>query len=562
MAAILFLGAVIPQIPARAQSFGGPGYMRALDLEQQEKFPAAAAAYRAVLAHDPTSLPGLLGLERVYAQLGRADSLLPIVNAAIARQPHVAAIRTIKLRTLNSLGREDEVRASFARWCAEWPGDPQPYEEYAKLLLQDGRTLKADSVLRQGQATLGSDRAFQYEIAQVRASTGQWAQSAAAWRRAVTDNSYLDQAAVFSLSAVSEAARPQVRAILAAPPITAGARRILAALELGWGSPQQAWLALKDLPPDSSAVAAWLSFAGRAEEVQSWLTARDALMLVLAHKHDASVATRAATDALSGGDAESAVALAGRAEPGMDSAEAASTVLPVHLRALSTLGRPQDATRLLNAYAPYAKGAQSGRLMQDVAWGWIRVGKMAEAKALLERAHLGPAGEMDGWIALYQGDLVTARKHLTAQDESASPQLVLALSLLQRTTADSAPEVGQAFLAMARGDTAAAAAAFQQAAKQVPDAATLLLATAAELYNGRHDPHAQEIWESIVVHHPDAPEAPEAELGWARALQRAGDRTEAVQRLEHLILTYPQSALVPQARRELERLQGAIPSTS
>ncbi|MDQ4080711.1 MAG: hypothetical protein M3125_08120, partial [Gemmatimonadota bacterium] len=60
----------------------------------------------------------------------------------------------------------------------------------------------------------------------------------------------------------------------------------------------------------------------------------------------------------------------------------------------------------------------------------------------------------------------------------------------------------------------------------------------------------------------DAPEAPEANLEWARALRRAGRHTDAVARLEHLILTYPDSALVPQARRELELARGAIPPAS
>ena len=54
-------------------------------------------------------------------------------------------------------------------------------------------------------------------------------------------------------------------------------------------------------------------------------------------------------------------------------------------------------------------------------------------------------------------------------------------------------------------------------------------------------------------------EAPAAELEWARALRRRGDRSGAAQRLEHMILTYPSSALVPQARRDLEQVRNAIP---
>ena len=45
----------------------------------------------------------------------------------------------------------------------------------------------------------------------------------------------------------------------------------------------------------------------------------------------------------------------------------------------------------------------------------------------------------------------------------------------------------------------------------------------------------------------------------AGLLRRRGDATAAVAHLEHLILTYPQSALVPQARRELELARGTVP---
>jgi hypothetical protein len=53
--------------------------------------------------------------------------------------------------------------------------------------------------------------------------------------------------------------------------------------------------------------------------------------------------------------------------------------------------------------------------------------------------------------------------------------------------------------------------------------------------------------------------APSAELEWARLLERRLQGADAIQHLEHLILTYPRSAVVPEARRELERAKGAIP---
>jgi len=60
----------------------------------------------------------------------------------------------------------------------------------------------------------------------------------------------------------------------------------------------------------------------------------------------------------------------------------------------------------------------------------------------------------------------------------------------------------------------------------------------------------------------DAPvAAPAAELALAELLVSTRRPGEAVDVLEHLILTYPQSALVPQARRKLDEARGAVPKT-
>ncbi|MBK5189420.1 MAG: tetratricopeptide repeat protein, partial [Gemmatimonadaceae bacterium] len=127
------------------------------------------------------------------------------------------------------------------------------------------------------------------------------------------------------------------------------------------------------------------------------------------------------------------------------------------------------------------------------------------------------------------------------------------------TRADTAPVTGRAFLALARGDTAAAAAGFEQAAAELGDAAPLLFATAARLYAAhRSEAQAITLWSAIVQKSPDAPEAPEAELDWARALRHGGQNQAAIEHLEHLILTYPQSALLPQARRELDLSRNGI----
>ena len=292
------------------------------------------------------------------------------------------------------------------------------------------------------------------------------------------------------------------------------------------------------------------------------MSARDALGAVLTRRPSPELAVRAATAALNGGDARSAVALAASAEAKLDSSAAAASVLPVHLRALSALGRPQEGERLLAAYASRLQPDQRPRLTRLLAWGWIRAGNLEKARALMTHAPDDGDPTAAGWLALYDGDLATARKQLKPGAD-APPDLLSALALLSRTKAESSPAVGRAFLALARGDSAAAAASFEEAAKTLTDATSLLQATAARLYATRKsEAKAVALWRSIVEGSPDSPEAPEAELEWARALRRGGENAEAIKRLEHLILSYPQSALVPQARRELELARRAVPSTS
>src|SRR5512140_582968 len=537
---------------ARAQSQQGTDpYSRGETLELKSSFSDAAAAYSEALARDPANLPALLGLERMDAQLGKLEQFLPVVERAIAVKPQVAQIREAQLRTLRTLGKRDQLHDAFERWRHDAPGDPTPAREYSRLLIADGDTRAADSVLRQAQRDVGSGRGFEYELAQLRAATGLWDLSAQSWREAVQDNGYLDQAATFSLVSAPATARAGIVKALLAPPVTVSARRVLASLQLMWGTPRDGWESLRVLPPDSAAVVAWGEFATKAEEVGAWLIARDALAAAQQASPEPRALARAAYDALRGGDATGSLYLATLGERTLDSATAAATIVPVHLRALSQTGRVAEASQVMSAYSRFLRPADRAPLNRVLAWGWIRAGDITKARDLLAHSDSADADAM-GWLAPYDGKLAAARKSLRPEVES-TPEAIAALALLARTRADTAPVTGRAFLALARGDTAAAASGFEKAAAELGDAAPLLLATAARLYAAHHsDQQAIALWSAIVTKSSDAPEAPEAELEWARALRHGGQTQAAIEHLEHLILTYPQSALLPQARRELE----------
>src|SRR5690348_3745746 len=207
---------VVPR-RAHAQEEVPPEVVRALDLENQSKYREAATLFRHSLEATPT--PGaLLGLERVYAELGISDSLLPPLDSLIARNPREGLYRSVKLRTLQILGRQAALREAFEQWAAVAPRDPAPYREYARILIRLGQASAADSIVQRGASAIGSARALDYETAQLRAAEGQWEASAHAWRSALVDAPHLASAGAYALSPTPATLRDRIRQILMSPP--------------------------------------------------------------------------------------------------------------------------------------------------------------------------------------------------------------------------------------------------------------------------------------------------------------------------------------------------------
>jgi hypothetical protein len=559
LAGVSSIALVRPAGAAAQAAADTAGFYKALELESAGKYREAAPLFRAAL-HTPAAVNAMLGLERVYAELGISDSLLPPLDTLIAANPHEETYRTIQLRTLVTAGRDTDARRAFERWTHDAPTSAAPYREYARMLLERNRAASADSILARARQSLGTLSDLQLEVAQSRAAQGQWIESAQAWRAALRGADYLEQAAAYALTPAPSSSRDQLREIFLALPIEVPARRALAELEMNWGSPSDAWDALKALSPDSAAADAWSEFAKRAEAEERWSVAREALESALRWRRTAELSIRAATDALNAGDAAAALRLAPLTDAQGDSALVARTYLPLQARALASLGRAADAERLAQAYDRFLTPGARNSLTRTIAWGWVRSGDMTRARAALNASGAeGDSSDAAGWLALYEGNLKAAGKLLRGGTEN-TPELALALGLVARLKVDSAPAIGHAFLALARGDTAAAAAQFAQAADSTPAVRSLLLSMAAQLDAAHGDaPAAMALWRRIVDQDKESPEAPQAELAWARALRAAGDTAGAASHLEHLILTYPQSALVPQARRELELAKATIP---
>jgi hypothetical protein len=550
--------------PASLCAQAQPGEMalkRAIDLENAAKYREAIAAYREAVRLGAVS-QGVLGMERSFGSLGQEDSLLPTLDALLRTTPRDAVLRGALLRTLRSLGRDAAARRAFEEWRALDARDAAPYREYVRLLLTDRRTELADSVLQQAVAALGGAREFATEFADLYATLGRWDAAAAAWRDAMADAPYLDQSAAYSLMGAPNAAREGVRTALT-PQLTAPAALVAALartrawLELRWGSPREGWRALRTLPAADSTAQLWIDFADEAAHMGGALVARDALEAAYQVRRDPALALRAAGAALSGGDAAGALRLSTLAVPTLDSAQAVSDALPLRVRALAELGRSRDAEQLIASYGTRVTAAQRRLFARSLAWGWIRAGDIARARQAAAQGGGEDEDVVSGWLALFDGDLDGARSGLrTAEDKT--PEVLTALAFISRAARSRAPGIGAAFLALARGDSVQASRAFEQAADSVPEAAPFLLALAARVASAKGDEaRALTLWTRLVEGYAASPEAPEADLEWARALQRRGDRAGATARYEHLILTWPDSALVPQARDALDRMRMA-----
>jgi hypothetical protein len=118
-------------------------------------------------------------------------------------------------------------------------------------------------------------------------------------------------------------------------------------------------------------------------------------------------------------------------------------------------------------------------------------------------------------------------------------------------------------LQLEQGDSATAAASLEEVAASLPadqGGAELNLLAGRVLMTSGQSAAAERVLRVAAT--KDAPAtAPAAELALADLLLTSRRPAEAVELLEHLILTYPQSALIPQARRKLDQARGSVPKT-
>jgi len=545
------------------------------ELERQGRVEQAAALYASALHGDPASVPALLGLERVLPPLGRLGELLPLVQRALAVDTG-AAVRALAVRTFTALEENDSAAALVRRWAAGRPGDPAPWREWAIALEDHQRFEDARNAIMEGRHALGTASALAIEQGELEQRVGDWQAAALAWAVAATEPQHLPNA-VSQLEDAPVDQRDRVVRALTGPSASIPARRIAAELLLGWGQPDRGWTTLEGTlnSPTPEAGLALRRFAERA--TGSAMAVRRVRGLALARLADilpgplaSRMRAEAARALLDAGDRTAARAvlakLAGDPTAPADVQALAQSALVDAALAEGELDSAASGLARLEA-DPRASSEERARLRYGLVDAWIRSGRLDRAENALGADSSVEALALHGWVSLYRGDLKAATDAFRtagpyAGDRDAATARTAMLALLEQIDATRSSDLGAALLVLARGDSSGAVAALRRAGERLgagrPDVLLLAGRIAARL-GGSQEGTAGDLFADIVRTGGAGAAAPAAELEWARLLLRQAKPADAVTHLEHLILTYPTSAVVPEARRELERAKGAIP---
>ncbi|MGH7498040.1 MAG: hypothetical protein ACREL3_04220 [Gemmatimonadales bacterium] len=552
------------------------GISRGFELERRGEYAAAADAYRSVLAARPADPAALLGLERVMVPLNRTGELLPEVRAALAAPPLSGVVYGVALRAWAAADEPDSMRVVAERWARFSPTDEAPYREWGAAAITRGDHQTAVAAYALGRERLQRADALAAERAQLAAMDGNYPDALGDWLAAVRRLPGYRLSAVAAMAQAPAAIRPDLLRTLSREPDLV-ARRMEAELRVRWGDPVGGLAALVAALPDDRA-ASLDALGGIIDQLRTQQTPEGRLALArgleaLADRATDADRSRLRLDAAraytAAGDRGAARRmLAGLAEDRSASAPVAAGASAALIQVLISEGRLDDAARRLEAAAPALSHDELAALRLRLVGGWLKEGNLDKADSALGSDSTVEGLAMSGRVRLFKGDIAGALERFRkagpyAGDRNEATNRTMLLAMLQPIESDSLPALGRAMLQLEQGDTSRATAALEEVARGLPAAkgGAEIGFFAGRLAAATGDRSvAERLFRGAAS--KDAPAtAPAAELALGELFLAQNRSPEAVVQLEHMILTYPESALVPQARRRLDQARGAVPKT-
>jgi TolA-binding protein len=551
---------------------------RAFDLERRGSYTQAAEIYRGVLREKPGELAALLGLERSLTPINRITELLPVAQAAIVASPGTVPIYAVALRAYAASNMLDSLPRLVEQWSRAAPGDETPYREWAAAALQRRDRPMARRAYQVGRERLGKPDVLAAEIAQLAILDEDWTTATREWGRAVRQLPGYRTSAIATLSKAPERVRPDLLKILEKESGGLEEVRVAVDLRARWGDPVGALEALlKSLPSTPGqqvdALQGFLEEA-RASTTQPYLLAQARTLEALGDRW-ANAAQRArfrlesARAYAAAGDRVAARRMLSRiaADTSSGSAVAAGATATL-IDLLVRDGNVDEASAQLERYRAAIPVEDYLRVRRAIAARWAQTGNLERAETMIAGDSSVEALALQGRLRLYAGDLKgtaelwkLAGPFAGTREEATERSSILAL--IQPVGPDTVPGLGRAFRALDGGDTLDAAKGFETVGRELPAdagrAEALLFAGQLYAASGHDDPAEQALHAAVLKDSPSTSAAALLELG--RLLLRRGKSEAAGNVLEQMILDYPTSALVPQARRLLDQARGAVPRT-
>ncbi|HEX6694132.1 MAG TPA: hypothetical protein VF035_05425 [Longimicrobiales bacterium] len=545
-------------------------------LEARGDLAGAERITRALLEKNPRALTTLITLERLLTMQGRVIELAPYVDRLLASDPYSVIGHQMRVRLYATVNRPADLKRAADDWIRATPDVETPYREIARVWQQRGDIGEAAAVLEQGRARIGGT-ALALELGDVFAAQSDYARAAAEWGRAIGDDgqAFLPvQRRIQMLPDGGAAAIPSLVTRLRSNPTTWQRRRAAVQIALDAGLVADAAAIaqplLKDMP--SAERVRFLTDVGRRADQgrfdrMAYWAYGELLRLDNDTTRALAVRSRFAQLAMAVGDTARAAQLY------RDLEKAAAPGSPQRRQALAariqlegTRGNAQKALADLAAFrTEFPNAPELDEAAARVGAALLEAGDLARAKTAVTGITGAHSGMLRGRIYLRNGDVDEARAQLLSSAPAlhgaeATDALALAalVARLSRPGADLLARVLGA--PPADGDAAAHMLLTESRTLAAGERAALL--DYAALLADRADAveRAELLRREIIAEHGTSAEAPAALLALARAmLSRDGGAGDAGLLLERLILDHPKSALVPQARRQLDLMRGAVP---
>lgn len=549
---------------------------RASSLEWQGDLDAAEEVLTGVLRRAPTSSGALFSLERVLRSRNRVGAVLPWADRFLEAAPTASAPRYMKLRVLVEVDSLQALDAAARSWFEAEPGAPEPYREAARLYERALGPQAALELLNEGRWALKRDEVLAVEAGDLRASMGDLRGAVSEWATALgaPDADVADVVRRVERLDSAQALAEPVLEMLSRRGAPTEQRLAGVGLAVRLGLESRAREVAEeglDAVPDAERVGylrevARLADADAAPALSLWA------LSTLREVGDGAQAdlrgeARLAAAALAAGDTTAALAAQLRVvrELPTGSVERRRTMGDL-IRVESRWSGAAAGTLLTRFEAfrgEYPDAPELDALAAATAAGLMARGGDEEALALLESAPGPRSLQARAWLHFSRGEVDEGREALAAALPGLDPRegtgVIQLLSALERLSPPSGALLAEAVALARHSGPGAGQAALEAALGQAPrpDRAPVRFHAARMALAAGDTTASLGHLSALVEESPDAPEVPEAIVARARLeASRPGGREAARRLLTDLILERPDAAVVPDARRELQRLGG------